>query len=146
MVPPIVPFTTLLLAAGIIAVLFFRRSGGKTTELAEGGLQIPLSASFSSLKGAGPFGGGHNNLNPLLVLHADGVEYRVIRRTTVPYADISAVDVAGPNLLLTFANSAFTFTGKTRDRQALAAALRFLRDKRCPLSANAEAAADRSPN
>ncbi|HEY5080556.1 MAG TPA: hypothetical protein VII91_01265 [Bauldia sp.] len=129
----------LAIAAGM--ALFMRRRNNTATLYEDGGLSVPLSAAFGSLRGVGPFAGTHNNFNPLLVLHGDRVEYRVVRRTTVPYAELAGVDISPahrtPSLILTFTGTGFVFTGKVTGRQALTDALRFLQGKDCPLSAAA---------
>jgi hypothetical protein len=129
----------LAIAAGM--ALFMRRGNNATILSEDGSLTVPLNAAFGSLRGVGPFAGTRNNFNPLLVLHEDRVEYRVIRRTTAPYAEIAGVDISparrAPSLILTFTGTGFVFTGKITSRQALADAVRFLQGKGCPLSAAA---------
>ncbi len=134
------------IGAAVVAFVVMRGLRRSAPNAGDGnGKRIPLVASFSSIRGAGPFGGGHNNLNPLLLLHEDGLEYRVFRRKTAAYAGIREVDAAGTRIILAFADSAFTFTGNTGDVQVLADAMRFLRDKGCPLTARAAAIADTPP-
>jgi hypothetical protein len=132
----------LAIVAGL--ALFLPRRGRGAD--AGNGLSVPLTVAFGSLRAAGPFAGTHNNLNPLLVLGDDTITYRVIRKTTAAYADLATVDAAaGPHsadIILSFRDRPSTFTGRTRDRAALAAALKLLRGKGCALTAAATAIAD----
>jgi hypothetical protein len=83
----------LAIAAGM--ALFMRRGNNAAVLSEDGSLSVPLNAAFGSLRGVGPFAGTRNNFNPVLVFHDDRVEYRVIRRTTAPYAEIAGRHIAG---------------------------------------------------
>ena len=143
--PLIVALAPLPILAVVVAIFLFARGSG--ANLAPGDVDVPLRAAFGSLRGLGPFAGTRNNLNPMLILRAGGVEYRVLRRTTATYPEIASVDGApgrfGSDIVLIFADN-YRFTGRTRDRVALAAALRLLRSKGCPLTAAAATLADGS--
>ena len=139
--PLIIGLAPLPILAIVVGIFVFSRSGERVP-MAPGDIAVPLSAAFGSRKGLGPLAGTHNNLNPLLVLHADAVEYRVVKRTTAPYADIAEVDAApgrwSSDIILTFGDG-YRFAGRTKDRGALAAALKLLAAKGCALTAAASA-------
>lgn len=139
--PLIIALAPLPILAIVAGIFIFARSGEKV-RLAPGDVAVPLSAAFGSRKGLGPFAGTHNNLNPLLVVHGDGLEYRVVARTTVPYARIESVDVADGGRstdIVVSLDDGYRFTGRTRDRAAAAAAVRLLAAKGCALTATAAA-------
>jgi hypothetical protein len=131
-----------LVVVAAVIVLALRSRTGPTTQ-ADGAIRVPLRAAYGSTQGLGMLGGSHNNLNPLLLIYDDHIEYRVLKRTAVPYADIAGVDaVTGwgrAALVLSFTNSKFLFTGNTGGKTALAEALRHLRDKGCRLTDAARA-------
>jgi hypothetical protein len=138
----VLEFVVLPICAIVAGFFVFRRGGRKRTVAAPGDVVVPLAAAFGSRKGLGPFAGTHNNFNPLLVLHADAVEYRAVKRTTAPYGDIAEVDAApgrwSSDIILTFGDG-YRFTGRTKDRAALAAALKQLAAKGCLLTQAASA-------
>lgn len=143
MTAPLVIMLALLPILAVVAGIFvFARGGEKTPANGQG---LPLIASFGSQSALGPFGGSHNNLNPRLVLLPDGIEYRVVRLTTSAYSEIASVDVSpgerSSDIILDFVGG-YRFTGRTRDRLALAATLRELRGKGCALTDAARAFAD----
>ncbi len=137
--PLIIGLAPLPILAVVAGIFVFARSGEKVPT-APGDVIVPLSAAFGSRKGLGPLAGTHNNLNPLLVLHADALEYRVVKRTTAPYAEIAEADAApgrwSSDIILTFGDG-YRFTGRTKNRDALAAALKLLATKGCTLTAAA---------
>ncbi|MET0549361.1 MAG: hypothetical protein ABW002_08850 [Xanthomonas sp.] len=55
-------------------------------------LIVTLEAAFAGLTFLPWFAWAHNSLNPTLILHADHVQYRVLRTRTRPYREIARVD------------------------------------------------------
>ncbi len=58
----------------------------------DSGLNVRLVAAFAGWKGIPWLCWAHSDLSPRLVLHADRVEFRVIRTRSKPYSSISRVD------------------------------------------------------
>ncbi|WP_295864918.1 hypothetical protein [uncultured Xanthomonas sp.] len=104
-------------------------------------LIVTLEAAFAGLTFLPWFAWAHNSLNPRLILHADHVEYRVLRTRTRPYREIASVDYrktwGTENVVLAFQGAKTTFIANTgllrRTREAIA----FLQQQGCPLSARA---------
>ena len=74
-----------------------------------GGRVVPLQAAFAGLRGLPWVAVAYNNANPSLVITADGLAFRVLRRQMRTFAEIERVD------LLTFGASVvlrFCFTGR----------------------------------
>lgn len=97
-------FRGLALPTLLIIVLAFwtvRRMGAARTAAQEtaalaatpdDGVIIPVRGLY--WRGGGLFGGSaHNSIRPSLAVAPDGVRYRVLRRGTLPYAEIEHVDV-----------------------------------------------------
>ncbi|AJC46285.1 hypothetical protein SB85_11425 [Xanthomonas sacchari] len=105
-------------------------------------LTVTLEAAFAGLTFLPWFAWAHNSLNPMLILHADHVEYRVLRTRTRPYREIASVDYrkawGTENVVLAFQGAKTTFIANTgllrRTREAIA----FLQQQGCPLSARAQ--------
>lgn len=106
-------------------------------------LIVTLEAAFAGLTFLPWFAWAHNSLNPTLILHADHVEYRVLRTRTRPYREIARVDYrkawGTENVVLEFQGAKTTFIANSgllrRTREAIA----FLQKQGCPLSARAQA-------
>lgn len=102
-------------------------------------LIVTLEAAFAGLTFLPWCAWAHNSLNPKLILHADHVEYRVLRTRTRPYREIAMVDYrrtwGNENVVLEFRGAKATFIANTglvrRTREAIA----FLDRQGCPLSA-----------
>lgn len=105
-------------------------------------LTVTLEAAFAGLTVLPWFAWAHNSLNPTLVLHADHVEYRVLRTHTRAYRDIARVDYrrtrSTENIVLEFHGTKATFIANTglvrRTREAIA----LLHARGCPLSVRAQ--------
>ncbi|WNW10299.1 hypothetical protein RRX38_03735 [Pseudomonas sp. DTU_2021_1001937_2_SI_NGA_ILE_001] len=106
-------------------------------------MTVTLLAAFCGWKAIPWFAWAHNNLNPVLVLHADEVEYRVLRRRRKPYAAIQQVDYremrGTRNVVLEFHDSVVTFIGNTGRTESARQVVQRLKDQGCPLSERAEA-------
>ncbi|WP_240196682.1 MULTISPECIES: hypothetical protein [Stenotrophomonas] len=106
-------------------------------------LIVTLEASFAGLTFLPWFAWASNSLNPKLILHADQVEYRVLRTRTRPYSEIARVDYrkapGTENVVLEFHAAKMTFIANTglvrRTREAIA----LLHQQGCPLSDRAQA-------
>ncbi|HEO1558502.1 hypothetical protein [Pseudomonas aeruginosa] len=93
----------------------------------DSGLNVRLVAAFAGWKGIPWLCWAHSDLSPRLVLHADRVEFRVIRTRSKPYSSISRVDYRKwhytENIVLEFTDSLTTFIGNTMNpataRQAI---------------------------
>lgn len=83
----------------------------------DSGLNVRLVAAFAGWKGIPWLCWAHSDLSPRLVLHADRVEFRVIRTRSKPYSSISRVDYRKwhytENIVLEFTDSLTTFIGNT---------------------------------
>lgn len=81
------------------------------------GVNVRLVAAFAGWKGIPWLCWAHSDLSPRLVLHADRVEFRVIRTRSKPYSSISRVDYRKwhytENIVLEFTDSLTTFIGNT---------------------------------
>lgn len=105
-------------------------------------LIVTLEAAFAGSTFLPWFAWAHNSLNPTLILHADLVEYRVLRTRTRPYREIARMDYrkarGTENVVLEFQGAKTTFIANTgllrRTREAIA----FLQQQGCPLSARAQ--------
>ncbi len=58
------------------------------------GFSIPVRQSGSTV-GKTSIGFSHNNVNPFLTLFHDHMEYRVLRKGSLNYGNIEAIDVTG---------------------------------------------------
>ncbi|MGP8904482.1 hypothetical protein ACT014_11685 [Pseudomonas aeruginosa] len=93
----------------------------------DSGLNVRLVAAFAGWKGIPWLCWAHSDLSPRLVLHADRVEFRVIRTRSKPYSSISRVDYRKwhytENIVLEFTDSLTTFIGNAMNpataRQAI---------------------------
>lgn len=107
------------------------------------GLRIPLKAAYSGWKGLPLVSWSQNSFRPLLVLHPDHVECRVIHRRRKAYSAVERVDyrkrLFSRNLVLEFTDSVATFIGNVRDQDTARQAILHLREKGCRLSEKAEA-------
>ena len=86
----------------------------------DGSATIPVFATFTGLKGLSPWIAiASNNLNPLLRFGPLGMEFKVIWKRAVEYANIASVEVrTGPgtvNLCFVFNDSPFTFSANVGD-------------------------------
>ncbi len=85
------------------------------TEDGVGGKVVPLVAAFAGMSALPWVALASNNRNPRLVITSTGITTKVIRQQDHRWATITEVDVktlgATVNLIFTFADSAFTFTG-----------------------------------
>ena len=59
------------------------------------GIAVPVTQTFSGFKALGAFGISHNNMNPLLKLYDERIEYRVIIKTSKRSGDIEWVKPVG---------------------------------------------------
>ena len=107
----------------------------------DSGLNVRLVAAFAGWKGIPWLCWAHSDLSPRLVLHADRVEFRVIRTRSKPYSSISRVDYRKwhytENIVLEFTDSLTTFIGNTMNPATARQAIRYLQEKGCPLSERA---------
>jgi hypothetical protein len=108
---------------------------------------IPLVAAFSGWRGVPWICWSSSDLKPTLILHADHIECRVIRRRRKPYDVVSRVDyrqtVGTANIVLEFSDSLSSFVGNTANRDTARDAIKRLAEKGCPLSARASGLLDR---
>ncbi|AWH26715.1 hypothetical protein [Stenotrophomonas sp. YAU14D1_LEIMI4_1] len=106
-------------------------------------LTVTLEAAFLGLRALPWFALAHNSLNPRLILHADRVEYRVLRRHERPYSAIAEVDYRNwrstQNIVLAFEGSAFTFIANTGVLGRTRGAIARLQAQGCVLSPRAQA-------
>jgi len=113
-------------------------------------LTVTLEAAFLGLRALPWFALAHNSLNPRLILHADRVEYRVLRRHERPYTAIAEVDYRNwrttQNIVLAFEESAFTFIANTGVLGRTRAAIARLQAQGCVLSPRAQALLSASAN
>ncbi|MAU23444.1 MAG: hypothetical protein CMH13_23375 [Martelella sp.] len=108
---------------------------------------MPLVAAFSGWRGVPWICWSSSDLKPTLILHADHIECRVIRRRRKPYDVVSRVDyrqtVGTANIVLEFSDSLSSFVGNTGNRDIARDAIKRLAEKGCPLSARASDLLDR---
>ncbi|MGV0818197.1 hypothetical protein [Martelella sp. AMO21009] len=108
---------------------------------------IPLVAAFSGWRGVPWICWSSSDLKPTLILHADHIECRVIRRRRKPYDVVSRVDyrqtVGTANIVLEFSDSLSSFVGNTGNRDIARDAIKRLAEKGCPLSGRASDLLDR---
>ena len=108
---------------------------------------IPLVAAFSGWRSVPWICWSSSDLKPTLILHADHIECRVIRRRRKPYDVVSRVDyrqtVGTANIVLEFSDSVSSFVGNTGNRDIARDAIKRLAEKGCPLSARASDLLDR---
>ncbi|QEI04987.1 hypothetical protein FXN63_03365 [Pigmentiphaga aceris] len=123
-----------LIGMAMMVLIFYgfirlgRRVMRKPTELAfvgrMKGPSVPVAASFTGLTFLPWVAITSNNLNPLLAIHPDRIEYRALRLRTRPISDIADVDVqlarGTVNLVFRFRDSSMTFIANV-GQQALAA-------------------------
>jgi hypothetical protein len=70
------------------------------------GIRIPVTQTFTGFKALGAFGISHNNMNPLLKIYDDRIEYRVIIKTAKRYGEIEWIKPVGNRRLrITFYGS-----------------------------------------
>jgi hypothetical protein len=133
-VPLWVDIAIFLFGAVLMFLVFYgiirlsRRIMGKPTEVAfvgrMKGPSVPVLASFSGLSFLPWAAFTSNNLNPVLSIHPDRIEYRALKLRTRPISDIAEVDVqlarGTVNLVFRFHDSSMTFTANV-GQQALAA-------------------------
>ena len=113
-------------------------------------LTVTLEAAFLGLRALPWFALAHNSLNPRLILHADRVEYRVLRRRERPYSAIAEVDYRNwrstQNIVLAFEGSAFTFIANTGVLGRTRGTIARLQAQGCVLSPRAQALLSASAN
>lgn len=104
-------------------------------------LIVTLEAAFAGFTFLPWFAWAHNNLNPKLILHADHVEYRVLRTRTRAYREIAMVDYrkaqGTENVVLEFHGAKTTFIANTGLLRRTREAIGLLHRHGCPLSARA---------
>ena len=111
---------------------------------------VSLKAAFKGVKFIKmPFVIGTNNLNPLLELYQNDIQYRnLFFKSTKRYETIETVDVfvhkgmllgkTTTNICLYFKNSIFTFVGNTDNLEQLKEVVIFFKDRGCNLSKKAQ--------
>lgn len=123
-----------LFGAMLMCLVFYgiirlsRRILGRPTEVAfvsrMKGPSVPVLASFTGFTFLPWAAITSNNLNPVLAIHPDRIEYRALRLRTRPISDIADVDVqlarGTVNLVFRFHGSSTTFIANV-GQQALAA-------------------------
>lgn len=106
-------------------------------------LIITLEAAFAGFTFLPWFAWASNSLNPKLILHADHVEYRVLRTRTRPYSEIARVDYrkapGTENVVLEFHGATMTLIANTGFVRCAKEALMLLHQQGCPLSERAQA-------
>jgi hypothetical protein len=111
------------------------------TKRPDGGINIPLVAAFGGWTFIPWIASSSSSIAPLLVLHENDLEYRVIRTKRRAYAEVSSVDlrtaIGTVNIVFEFRNSMRTFAANTASRQNAAEALAILQDKGCLLTERA---------
>ncbi|WP_126946691.1 hypothetical protein [Xanthomonas sp. BRIP62409] len=104
---------------------------------------VTLEAAFAGFTFLPWIAWAHNSLNPTLILHAERVEYRVLRTRTRPYADVALVDYrkthGTENIVLAFHGSKTTFIANTGLLRRTREAIHLLHQRGCPLSDRARA-------
>jgi len=105
------------------------------------GIEIPLRASFTGLSFLPGIALGHNSLNPLLHLHPDGIEYRVIRRRRRHWSDVARVDAftafGTRDLTFRWTDTVFAFTANIGDDRSRILVLRIVEYRGLTLSESA---------
>jgi len=105
-------------------------------------LTVTLEAAFAGFTFMPWASFAHNSINPVLVLHPDHIEYRVLRLRSRPYAEVVEVDYrhtfATHNIVLRFKDSVRTFIGNAGLERRAREAITVLRGKGCALSERAE--------
>ena len=103
----------------------------------------PLRAAFTGLRGVPWLALATNSIAPLLVLDEKHVEYRVIRLRRRAYALITQVDLrlalGTVNVVLTFADTPFTFTANVGTRARARDVLSILAGRGCAFTERAKA-------
>jgi hypothetical protein len=121
----------------VMALIFYgfyrlgRRMLGTPSEVSfvgrMNGAVVPVLASFTGVTFLPWVALATNNLKPFLAIHPDRIEYRVVRRTTRPSADITEVDVQlarrTVNLVFRFHGTSVTFSANVGQRALAAQAL-----------------------
>jgi hypothetical protein len=94
------------------------------------GVRVPIMAAYSGRKGFGPLSTARNNIAPMLTLHEDRVEYRVIFNASKPYSRIEKVDVYwGRKHLKLFFDNGGTFSAYIPNRDLVAMLVRFFQQR-----------------
>ena len=106
------------------------------------GFKIPLRVAFTGLKGLPLIALSKNSIAPLLMVYADGVQFRVFIQRKKGFADIERVDaVQGfltQNVIIIWKDSAFAFVGNLDDVDNLRALLQFFQRRGVPLGEKAQ--------
>ncbi|MDQ0455340.1 hypothetical protein [Rhizobium paknamense] len=119
-----------------------RAAKANRVEMRGDALHVPLIAAFSGWKGVPWLSRASSDIRPVLLLHPDHIECRVIRTRKKPYTHVSRVDyrrsIGTENVVLEFSDSLRSFIGNTANPEVARDAIAFLRQKGCPLSGRAE--------
>lgn len=91
------------------------------------GIRIPITQSFSGYKPFAAFGLSHNNMNPLLILFDDHIEYRVILKNSKRFGDIEYIKpIMNRQLRFVFYGSFLTLSVWLRNAEDRTTLLNFL--------------------
>ncbi len=145
---PFVFTAALLLATGVlplvgtVALVIYRIRTKATKQTKDSGINVPLVAGQSAIKGLPWLIWAFNFWTPRLVLRADALEYRVFRLRRRAYAGIAQVDylrsaIGTPNVIVDFPDSRWSFLAWVPERNAARDLIRRLQDKGCAISTRA---------
>lgn len=136
----------------VILILVLRRRAGRSEGqqldvlgslqiIPPEGITVPISNSFSGLKPlGGMFGFARNNLNPMLTLYDERIEYRVIIKASKRYGDIEQVRARGSRQMqFDFFGSLVTLSVWLRNEEDRTTLLNFLRSRGVNLDEKARA-------
>lgn len=112
--------------------------------LPDEGFKVPLRVSFTGIKKMPHLALSHNQIFPLLILLADGVEFRVFIKRKKSYSQVERIDAletfATHNVIIVWKDSAFAFVGNVRDKELFREVLRFFQRRQLRLSDSARQA------
>lgn len=107
--------------------------------LPEEGYKVPIRASFRGPKAIPMLALAKNNMNPLLVLHEEYLEFRVLGRASKRYTDIEWVTTYSNHrsLRMAFVDDGFVFSAFLPNREEMASLMAFLDRKGVTLTDHA---------
>jgi hypothetical protein len=137
-ISPIIFITILIL----IIVYTSKKSHREPFQTDDGGLSIPVIQGSFVLRSMPNIPLGHNKITSKLVLYGDRFEYKIFVTKKVLYTDVENVDMKKffgiPLLIVFIRNEKLGFSFRIAREENFLKALKYFKDKRCPLTPEAE--------
>ncbi len=127
---------------GTVALVIRRVRASTTASTKADGIHVTLVASQAAIKGVPWLAWVFNLWTPKLVLHLDGIEYRIFLPRRRAYAEIAQVDyvrsaIGTSHVVVDFPDNRWSFLAWVPDRNAARDLIRRFRDEGCAISPRA---------